>query len=262
MLEDPSTTHFQCTHWGKVVVAQNFPLHGPIHPPLNTVKSSCPLSWETPPKHKVSISMLHSGDGVLGVVLLLQTRRVELMPNSSILVSSDHITFSQASSGSSRCSLANFRWACACAFFSRGTLLVQQDFNPSRCSVLLMVLFMTVVPTAFRSLTRCEGPGWSGDTHKSPAGCRYVGVHPIGREGCFPTPYGGENSDCGLCLYTKSQFRVFNLLGDPEWSPIWGSLQEVEVFLLGDFNVHVSNNIELQLMIIFVVNKSVDYFFW
>ena len=67
------------------------------------------LSWETPPKHKVSTSMLHSGDGVLGVVLsisLLQTRQVELMPNSSILVSSDHITFSQASSGSSRCSLA------------------------------------------------------------------------------------------------------------------------------------------------------------
>ena len=42
------------------VIAQNFPVHGPIHPPLNTVKSSCPLSWETPPKHKVSTSMLHS----------------------------------------------------------------------------------------------------------------------------------------------------------------------------------------------------------
>ena len=67
----------------------------------------------------------------------------------SILVSSDHITFSQASSGSSRCSLANFRRACTCAFFSRGTLRAQQDFNPSRCNVLLMVLFVTVVPTAF-----------------------------------------------------------------------------------------------------------------
>ena len=66
MLEDPSTTHFQCSHWGKEVVAQNFPVHDPIHPPLDTVKSSCPLSWETPPKHKVSTSMLHSGDGVLG----------------------------------------------------------------------------------------------------------------------------------------------------------------------------------------------------
>ena len=90
--------------------------------------------------------------GLYSAFLLLQTRRVELMPNSSILVSSDHITFSQASSGSSRCSLANFRRACTCAFFSRGTLRAQQDFNPSRCSVLLMVLFVTVVPTAFRSL--------------------------------------------------------------------------------------------------------------
>ena len=110
MLEDPSTTHFHCSHWGKEVVGQNFPVYGPIHPPLNMVKSSDPLSWETPPKHKVSTSMLHSGDGVLGVVL-----RIYLPPNtasrvkfsSSILVSSDHITFSQASSGSSRCSLAN-----------------------------------------------------------------------------------------------------------------------------------------------------------
>ena len=82
--------------------------------------------------------MLHSGDGVLGVVV-----GISLPPNTanrgqiffSILVSSDHITFSQASSGSSRCSLANFRWACTCAFFSRGTLRAQQDFNPSWCSV-------------------------------------------------------------------------------------------------------------------------------
>ena len=95
--------------------------------------------------------------------LFLQTRQVELMLNSSILVPSDHITFSQASSGSSRCSLANFRRACTCAFFSRGILRPQQDFNPSRCSVLLMVLYVTVVPTAFRSLTSssCVVLGWS-----------------------------------------------------------------------------------------------------
>ena len=101
--------------------------------------------------------------GLYSAFLFLQTRRVELMPNSSILVSSDHITFSQASSGSSRCSLAHFRRACTCAFFSRGTLHVQQDFNPSRCSVFLMVLFVTVVPTAFRSLTisSCVVLGWS-----------------------------------------------------------------------------------------------------
>ena len=101
--------------------------------------------------------------GLYSAFLFLQTRQVKLMPNSSILVSSEHITFSQASSGSSRCSLANFRWACTCAFFSRGTLREQQDINPSRCSVLLMVLFVTVVPTAFRSLTSssCVVLGWS-----------------------------------------------------------------------------------------------------
>ena len=101
--------------------------------------------------------------GLYSAFLFLQTRRVELMPNSSILVSSDHITFSQASSGSSRCSLANFRLAYICAFFSRGTLRAQQDLNPSRCSVLLMVLFVTVVPIAFRSLTSssCVVLGWS-----------------------------------------------------------------------------------------------------
>ena len=161
MLEDPSTTHFQCSHWGKEVVAQNVSIHGPIHPPLDTVKSSCPLSWETPPKQRIPPPCFTVGMVFLGLYsrlfLFLQTRRVELMPNSSILVSSDHITFSQASSRSSRCSLANFRRACTCAFFRRGTLCAQQDFNPSLCSVLLMVLFMTVVPTAFRSLTSSTG---------------------------------------------------------------------------------------------------------
>ncbi len=52
----------------------------------------------------------------------LQTRRVEFIPKCSILVSSDHMTFSHASSGSSRWSLANFRRAWTCAGLSRGTL--------------------------------------------------------------------------------------------------------------------------------------------
>ena len=39
MLEDPTMTHFQCSQ-----MYQNFPVHGPIHPPLDTVKSSFPLS--------------------------------------------------------------------------------------------------------------------------------------------------------------------------------------------------------------------------
>src|SRR4029434_1411822 len=64
----------------------------------------------------------------------LQTRRVKLMPKSLILVSSDHITFSQSSLESFKCSLANFRRPCTCASLSRGTLRVLQFFKPLRRS--------------------------------------------------------------------------------------------------------------------------------
>ncbi len=50
---------------------QNLTIHGPIHPPLNTVQSSCPLCRKAPPKHDVSTPMLHGWDGVLGIVLIL-----------------------------------------------------------------------------------------------------------------------------------------------------------------------------------------------
>ncbi len=76
------------------------------------------------------------------------------MPNSSILISSDHNIFTQFSSESFRCSLANFRWACACVFLRRGTLRALQDFSPSRCSVLPIVFLVTMVPAALRSLSR------------------------------------------------------------------------------------------------------------
>ncbi len=49
--------------------------------------------------------------GCNSAFFLLQTRQVEFLPKSYILVSSDHMTFSQSSSGSSKCSLANFRRA-------------------------------------------------------------------------------------------------------------------------------------------------------
>ncbi len=42
--------------------------------------------------------------GCNSAFFLLQTRQVEFLPKSSILVSSDHMTFSQSSSGSSKCS--------------------------------------------------------------------------------------------------------------------------------------------------------------
>ncbi len=59
--------------------------------------------------------------GCHSAFFLLQTRQVEFLPKSYILVSSDHMTFSQSSSGSSKCFLANFRRAWTCTGLSRGT---------------------------------------------------------------------------------------------------------------------------------------------
>src|SRR4029434_26891 len=105
------------------------------------------------PKHNVSTSMLDVGMVSYSAFIPLQTRQVELMPKSSILVSSDHITFSQSSLESLKCSLANFRRLCTCASLSRGTLQVLQYFKPLRRSVLPMVFLVTVVPAALRSFT-------------------------------------------------------------------------------------------------------------
>ncbi len=84
---------------------------------------------------------------------LLQTRQVEFLPKIYILVSFDHMTFSQSSSGSSKCSLANFRRAWTCTGLSRGTRLALQDLKPWRRSVLLMVAFVTLVTALCRSFT-------------------------------------------------------------------------------------------------------------
>ncbi len=88
------------------------------------------------------------------VFFLLRTWQVEFLPKSSILVSSDHMTFSQSSSGSSKCSLASFRRAWTCTGLSRGTRLALQDLRPWQRSVLLMVAFVTLVPALCRSFTR------------------------------------------------------------------------------------------------------------
>ncbi len=138
MLEDPAPTHLQCSYWGKEVIGQNLVIHGPIHPPLNTVQSSSPLCRKAPPKHDVSTPMLHGWDGVLGIVLLLL-----LPPNTTSGVYTKKLYFGLIwphdllmTSGSSRWSLANFRRAWTCAGLTRGTLRALQDFNPWRCSVL------------------------------------------------------------------------------------------------------------------------------
>ncbi len=100
--------------------------------------------------------------GCNSAFFLLQTQQVEFLPKSYILVSSDHITFSQSSSGSSKCSLANFRQAWTCTGLSRGTRLALQDLSPWRRSVLLMVAFVTLVPALCRSFTRSPPHGILG----------------------------------------------------------------------------------------------------
>uniref|UniRef100_A0A3P9CBE0 C2H2-type domain-containing protein n=1 Tax=Maylandia zebra TaxID=106582 RepID=A0A3P9CBE0_9CICH len=92
--------------------------------------------------------------GCNSVFFFLQTQQVEFIPKSSTLVSSDHMTFSQSSAVSSMCSLANFRRAWTCTGFRSGTRLALRDLIPCRCSVLLMVTFVTLVPALCRSFTR------------------------------------------------------------------------------------------------------------
>ncbi len=97
------------------------PIHDPFSMPwpwrymapsiVPLMRCSCPVLLAE--KHPQSIMFpppcLTVGMVFLGSFLLLQTRRVELMPKSWILVSSDHNTFTQFSSES----LANFS---TCAF--------------------------------------------------------------------------------------------------------------------------------------------------
>ncbi len=93
-------------------------VNGPVHRSFDAVQLFCPLSRKTSPKHNVSTSMFDGGDGVLlGIGSIPPPpRRVDLKPKSSILVSSDHNTFTQFSSES----LANFRRACTCVFWAGG----------------------------------------------------------------------------------------------------------------------------------------------
>ena len=127
ILEHPSTTHLQCPGGDKETFHSRFPCTWP--------HSSFP--WPLAKKRSQNI-ILNGWDGVLGVQISffsLQIRRVELMPKCSIFVSTNHSTFSQPSFESSRCLFVNFRQVWTCAF------------------LLVMVILVTVAPTAFRSST-------------------------------------------------------------------------------------------------------------
>ncbi len=92
MLEDPAMTHLQCSYGGKEVVCQNLAIHGPIHPPLNTVQSSCPFCRKAPPKHDASTTMLHRWDGVLGIVLILLPQKPGEWSLCQIVLFWSHLT--------------------------------------------------------------------------------------------------------------------------------------------------------------------------
>ncbi len=114
--------------------------------------------------------MLHSRYGVLWMQLSILSppnTTSKFLPKSYILVSSDHMPFSQSSSGSSKCSLANLRRAWTCTGLSRGTRLALQDLSPWRRSVLLMVAFVTLVPALCRSFTRIPPCGSGIFAHSS-----------------------------------------------------------------------------------------------
>ncbi len=120
-----------------------------------------PFAEKTAPKHDVSTPMLHSRYGVLWMQLSILSP-----PNTTSWVFTKKfyfgfMTFSQSSSGSFKCPLANFRRAWTCTGLSRGTRLALQDLSPWRRSVLLMVAFVTLVPALCRSFTR--SPVWFWD---------------------------------------------------------------------------------------------------
>ncbi len=169
--------------------------------------------------------------GCNSAFFLLQTRQVEFLPKSYILVSSDHMTFSQSSSGSSKCSLANFRRAWTCTGLSRGTRLALQDLSPWRRSVLLMVAFVTLVPALCRSFTRSCGSGifvHSSCDHFDPTGWD-LAWSPRSREiiSCLVCLPFSNNCSHSWFLHTKlltycrfslpSLVQVYNFVSGVPW---------------------------------------------
>ncbi len=96
--------------------------------------------------------MFDGGEGFLGVI-----GSIPPTPNTVIWVDAKELDFGiiwQHFHPFSSESLANFRQVCTCAFLSRGTLRVLEDFSPSRRSVLPIVFLVTMLPAALRSFTR------------------------------------------------------------------------------------------------------------
>ena len=124
-MEHPSTTQLLYLGWGKAVFHSWF-LCNWSHPsfPWPGVVVPSSLQWNNR-KYPFSSTMDNYLKVRIGFVIL-QTRWVELMPKSSILVSFEHSNFSQSSYGSFRCLIANFRqfWRCP-----RGVMVKAMDYG-------------------------------------------------------------------------------------------------------------------------------------
>ncbi len=126
-----------------------FPLHRSV------VRSLC---RKTAPKH----NGFHPRCFTVGMVFFGCKLSILSPPNTTSWVFTKNLYFGfiwpydilQSLSGSSKCSLANFRRAWTCTGLSRWTRLALQDLSPWRRSVLLMVAFVTLVPALCRSFTR------------------------------------------------------------------------------------------------------------
>ena len=68
------------------------------------------------------------------------------LPNSSIFISSDQITFSQNCIPFFSYVSTNFNWSLTCLVFSKGTFLGDLEWKPVWYRALLMVSLLTLIP--------------------------------------------------------------------------------------------------------------------
>ncbi len=101
--------------------------------------------------------MLHSRYGVLWMQLSILSppnTTSEFLPKSSILVSSDHMTFSQSSSGSSKCSLGKLQPGLDMYWLKQGDTSGTAGFESLAAQCVTDGSLVTLVPALCRSFTR------------------------------------------------------------------------------------------------------------
>ena len=68
LLEGEPPSQSQISGRLKQVSLKNFPVFSTIHHSLNSDQFPSPCQWKTCPQHDAATTMLHCGDGVLGVM--------------------------------------------------------------------------------------------------------------------------------------------------------------------------------------------------